>query len=93
MNNYIPVDYADDVDNGVFDYSYFGPTVFCSTIIWVDCAQTDLIEFNPIIDKVETDTGLIIGKGVSSSVYTELKNIIIKWYRHPSQSSSLKMLS
>ena len=66
---YIPVDYADDVDVDVFDYLHFGHTVFCPPTRWADCAQTNLIKFNPIIDNVEICTGLNISKGFSRSVH------------------------
>ena len=73
MNKYIPVEYEDDVDDGVLDYLHFGHPVFHPTIRWADRARADLIEFNSIINNVKIDTGLTIGKGVSRSSHTELK--------------------
>ena len=33
-NRYIPHDYSDDIDNGLFDYSYYGKAVFKPKVDW-----------------------------------------------------------
>ena len=36
LNNYAPVDYSDDIDEGVFDYSHYSKTIFRPNLKWAD---------------------------------------------------------
>lgn len=43
---YIPIDNGVDADNGVFDFTHHGCTVFRPNINWVDIQQGGIIVFN-----------------------------------------------
>ena len=38
-------DYADDVDDGIFDYADFGHCIFLPYLSWEDAKSNDFIEF------------------------------------------------
>ena len=55
LNKYIPVDYSDDIDEGVFDYKHYGKTVFRPKMKWAERSRSDLILFNKMMDTAELE--------------------------------------
>ena len=53
LNNYIHMDYSNDIDEGVFEYSYCGKAVFQPNLQWADRPRSDLINFNETYNTVE----------------------------------------
>ena len=66
QNRYIPLDYGDDVDEGVFELSHFGKTVFHPKIRWVDKPRDDIISYNDTTDREELMANLNVGANVDS---------------------------
>ena len=62
MNRYIPIDYSTDIDNGMFDYSHHGNTVFRPTIKWSEKPRDDINIFDESTDSEELNVNLNIGK-------------------------------
>ena len=79
-NKYIPLDYSNDVDNGIFYYLYYGKTVYCPKVWWSDCPRTDLTVFDINLDMKELDSRLVIGSGNSTSSASRIRSIIIKYW-------------
>ena len=58
LNKYIPLEYSNDFDDGIFDYSHYGKAAFRPTIKWFDRLRADLITYDINKDSVELDNGL-----------------------------------
>ena len=56
LNKYIPIDYAYDVDDGIFDYSFYGKTVFRPTQRWSDRPMNDMINFASVQKEIYGST-------------------------------------
>ena len=79
LNKYVPIDYSDDIDEGVFDYSHYGKAVFRPNLKWADRPRLDLIIFNTTKDMAELDKGLKIGTLVPVTTTQVIKKLIIKY--------------
>ena len=45
-NWYIPLDYSDDIDDGSFDYHYYGKSIFRTNFDWKAHTRNDIITYN-----------------------------------------------
>ena len=43
VNNYTPIDNADDIEEGTFDYQQYGKTVYRNKDAWKDIKREDYI--------------------------------------------------
>ena len=50
-NKCIPIEYADDIDDGVFDYFRHGKIVYRPKQWWYQGTRKDLIVYNEDVDK------------------------------------------
>ena len=64
-NKYIPLEYGNDIDDGVFDFKQCGNKVFRPAKTWADKPRSDLILYDVKKDTAELDKGLAIGRTVS----------------------------
>ena len=62
LNKYLPINYSDDIDKGVFDYSCYGKAFFRPNLQWADRPRLDLIIFNVDNDTAELEKELKIEK-------------------------------
>ena len=79
-NKYIPVEYSDDIDDGVFDYSHHGHTVYRPKKQWSKGARNDVIVYDNSVDNKELDKDLVIGNEVSSHTRAKLRALIVKYW-------------
>ena len=61
-NKYIPIDYGNNIDNGVFDYSHHGRAVFRPRVRWANRQQSDIILFDKKLDMAELVSNMSTGK-------------------------------
>ena len=45
-NQYIPLDYSDDIDNGLFDYTHYCTAVFKPKVDWKAHTRNRIITYN-----------------------------------------------
>ena len=64
----IPIDYTNYVDDGIFDYSFYGKTMFRPRHRWRDRLRDDLITFDPVFDIVELYTVLVSSTSTSDVI-------------------------
>ena len=87
LNKYVPIDYSNDIDEGIFDYSHYGKADFSPNVQWADIPRLDLITFDAKHDMSKLDKGLKIGKLVplttTKSIWDWLRNIgtVLFWGR------------
>ena len=67
------------MDDNIFDYSYYGKTVYHPKARRSNRPRTDLVVFDVNSDMKELDSGLVIGSGNSTSSVSRIKSIIIKY--------------
>ena len=79
-NKYVPVDYSDDIDEGVFDYSHHGRAVYRPKIKWADRDRDDVIVFDPNKDMVELMDNLHIGDTVDQKYKNEIIDIVKEYW-------------
>ena len=46
QNRYIPLDYLNDIDNGLFDYTHYGKSVIKPKVDWKAHTQNGIITYN-----------------------------------------------
>ena len=46
QNRYIPPDYANDIDEGVFDFKQYWRILYRTKLKWEEGIRTNLIKFN-----------------------------------------------
>ena len=46
VNKYVPLEYADDIEEGVFGFVHYGKTVFRPNIQWKDRVRDDIILYD-----------------------------------------------
>ena len=80
LNKYVPIGYSDEIDEGVFDYSHYGKTVFRPKLKWEDQPRHNLITFETTKDIEELDKGLRIGKLVPLTTTREIRSLVIKYW-------------
>ena len=79
-SQYIPVEYADDIDEGIFDYSHHGKAVYQPKLKWEHRDRHDLITYNECTDKAELDKGLVFGTDVPTVVRGKIRSMVIKYW-------------
>ena len=75
-NKYIPIDYSDDIDKGLFDFSYNGKTVYRPKEKWSYSDRDDVILFNHDNDIKELMDNLHIGDTVEQKYKDDIICII-----------------
>jgi len=81
QNKYIPLDYGDDIQEGHFDFSEHGKTVFRPPAReWKTSERDDIIQYNAATHAAELDKGLRISDNVTDAIKTQLRQIIIKYW-------------
>ena len=60
-NQYIPLDYSDDIYNGFFDYTHYGKSVFKPKFYWKAHTRNDVITYHHAEDGYKLTKGLKIG--------------------------------
>ena len=68
------------MDNGIFDYSFYGKTVFRPRHCWSNCPRKDLVAFDPASDMVKLDAGLVIISSTTEVIASRIKQIIIEYW-------------
>ena len=79
-NRYKPLEYSTDIDDGMFDYTHYGKTVYKPRTDWTNHRRTDLISYNPASDKAELEQGLRISPRVSPDTRTRIITLIQKYW-------------
>ena len=79
-SKYKTPDYADDIDDGIFDYADFGSCIFCPDLSWEDAKRNDLIEFINDCDTSELEKNMKIGKNVDDLSSNNIIQIIQKYW-------------
>ena len=80
LNKYDPIDYSDNIDESIFDYSHYGKTVFRPKLKRADRPRHNLITFETKKDIAELEKGLRIGKLVPLSTTRAIRNLVIKYW-------------
>ena len=80
QNRYIHIDYSNDVNEGVFDFSHYGRTVFCPKIKWSDKDWDEIILFDKASDTEELIKKIYIGKIINWRYKEELTSIIQRYW-------------
>ena len=75
-NKYIPVNYSNDIDEGVFNFSHHGKTVYCPKEKWSDSDRDDVILFDHDNDIKELMDNLHIGDTVEQKYKDDIIHII-----------------
>ena len=74
------MNYANDIDDGVFDYSNYGHTVFRPKKKWTDRPRIDIISFDKATDTKELESSLVLGKDTSPVNAERIKGMIRKYW-------------
>lgn len=83
QNQYIPLDYGDEIHDGRFNFEYKGKAVWqLTTSTGKICipARDDLIIYDPILHSTELMKGLGINDNVSDAVKLQVKAIVITYW-------------
>ena len=81
VNKYIPLQYSNDIDEGIFDCPEYGDAVYRPKGTTVEVPpRNDLIYFNEDNDMEELMKGLKISNTVSEATRTEVINIIKEFW-------------
>ena len=80
VNKYIPVEYAEDIDDGVFDYEHYGKTMYRPKKLWKDGIRDDIILYDRAEHEDEMLKGLKIGKTVTDTTKLALIGLITKYW-------------
>ena len=80
INKYIPVDYSDDIDDGIFDFEYYGKTFFRPKGEWSEGTRTDIIEFDPAEHSKELKTHLKVGSKIDTAITARVIDIIKRYW-------------
>ena len=79
-NQYIPLEYSDNIDNELFDYSHYGKSVFKSKVDWKSHTRNGIITYNHVKNWNKLTKGLKISD-TTNSESREIHISIIKKYR------------
>ena len=80
VNKYIPPDYANDIDECVFDFPQFGNTVYRPPSPWVDHDRTDLILFDTAVHKAELTKHIRLNTTISSDIQNRVIDIVKQYW-------------
>ena len=73
VNKYIPPDYADNIDEGIFDFARYGKAVYRPRVNWEEGESTNLITFDDSKHVEELRKNII----VSTKFTPELQELVI----------------
>ena len=83
-NRCIPLEYSDEIGDGLFDYTHYGKAVFKPKVDWKSQTHNDVITYNPTfeysIGLPSTDDPLI-GEKVTNFEFSKLtkKKTVSSW--------------
>ena len=80
VNKYVPLEYADDIEEGVFDFVHYGKTVFRPNIQWKDRVRDDIIMYKKSAHEEEMTQGLKIGKSVDPTTKDSLIRLVTTYW-------------
>ena len=81
LNKYKPIEYSDDIDDGVFDFETYGRAVFRPKTRWTPGdSRDDIIEFIAEKHSEELTKNFKVGENVSQEVKERLITIIKKYW-------------
>ena len=82
LSRWKPVELADDIDDGIFDYtSYGGNCVFRpSSSSPVVPVRDDIILFDPLVDDAEFNKTFSLDPSIPSELKQHIKSIVIKYW-------------
>ena len=79
-NRYIPLDYSNDIDDGLFYYTHYGKAAFKPKLDWKAHTRNDIITYNNAEDCYEFTKGLKIGDTEFAESRERLISIIKKYW-------------
>ena len=79
-NRYIPIDYGNDIDDGVFEYSHHGRAIFRPSVQWANRPQSDIILFDKKLDMAELLANISVGKNILSVYKTRIQELVVKYW-------------
>ena len=74
------MEYSDDINDGVFDYTYYGKAMYRPKVKWAERPRTDLIIFDKVVDTAELEKGLRIGNTVPLTTTRAIQSLIVKYW-------------
>ena len=80
ISKYKTPNYADDIDDGVFDYAGFCHCVFRPDLSWEDAERNDLIKFINDSDTEKLEKYLRICKNVDNPTRNDITQIVQKYW-------------
>ena len=80
VSNYSLPEYTTDIDDGIFDYKWYGNCVFRPTSTWEPGKRTDILLFDPEKDTTELMRDLKIGSAATPYIRILLTNLIKKYW-------------
>ena len=80
LSKYVPADYSDDIDNGVFNYANYSETVFWPKEKWDDRDRSDIITFDYAKDNEELSKGLKIDKSIEIQTTWTIRSLVVKYW-------------
>lgn len=78
LNKYLHIEYTNDIDEVVFNYSHYGKAVFKPILQWTDESRFYLNNFNTTNDVAELNKGMKILKLVSLTTTRAVRGLVIK---------------
>ena len=80
MNNYTPVDDSKDINEGTFDYKYYGRTVYRLVDEWIDNGRNDYILYEHSRHGSEFKDNIRIIMGVADGHKPVITGIVKKYW-------------
>jgi hypothetical protein len=80
ISKYTPEEYANDIDDGFFDYEVYGRAVFRPKTRWTPGTRSDIIEFVAERHTEELMKNLKVGEHVDSETKEKIISIIQKYW-------------
>ena len=77
---YIPIDYNNNIEERVFNYSHHGNTVYCPKEKWSNKPRDDVISFNSVADMEDLMTNLKIRTNIKREYKDSIIDIIKKYW-------------
>ena len=80
QNRYITIDYGNDIDDVVFEYSHHGRAIFHPSVRWANSLQSDIILFDMKLDMAELLANISVGGNILLVYKTRIQELIIKYW-------------
>ena len=93
QNKYTPPDYAIDINHGVFDFDFYGKTVFCPKQIWKKIQQNYLIPFTKDLHQKELQKNLHVRLDLDSKTCARVTNFVINYWDWFCKEGAWRMIS